>query len=411
MENSFRRIEQAATPVFFDVPPDALARPATQSEITAPGGNPYHPDVQSIEMPSQESADETQAPTPAHTPDHAPEEPEELFDFAATQTKYESSETRRLLSQPEEVGLTRLVKAGIDAKTVIAQSAETEQPLDSAERQALLRQAADGDRAMEILVQANQGIVKQITNTVRAKFWFMPRVELGELEQQANQELVRAVHKFDPDRGAKFSSYAYGTIAKNLVKWVRDSGRLIRLSRGMSDKVTEFRRLVDSGKKPEDVADTMGYTLETLLDSESKLQRPDAVSYDREASSTEDDSSPLIELLAGASDEEPFTETVVDRVSAQVATSALREWITQRARENRNQADIDPERAYKILLAHFGHGESLADISRQWQISRERVAQLIRATQTTINTKLPDEVAEQIEAAGYSPKSNGGQQS
>lgn len=372
-----------------------------QTEITVPevGSHTEAAAQTATGTVPHEAASEGQAPEQEQS--DTTTQTEEVFDFAAVRARFPTLESRGRLTQTEEVGLAQLIHAGKAAKAALAESAAAEEPPDSATISALEAHVHAGDDALEVFVIANQGMIKQITNGVRARFWHMPRLELEDLEQDATRILIGAVEKFDPERGVSFSSYAYRTIERDLANCVRDTGNLIRTPRSTVDKMTHARKLVNDGQSLEKAAASIRYSAATVLASEQALLRPDAVSYDITITPDGDSPTPLIDLLDIKAEDTPFTEKIEDRLSAEVATSALRSWMSERAKGVPAQAGTDPDRAYKVLLAHYAYGMPVNDIADKLGVTRQCTAQIIARTVETITTKLPSEISGQIETAGY----------
>lgn len=385
------------------LPPSSPEQATEQAEIVVPSPGYIDPVLST-------GVRETRS-EPAHntTLQEQPEtttEVKETFDFAAVRTRVLVTESRDSFTAVEEVGLARLIRAGKAAEAALAKDPTDSQPRDAAAQRELEGQVAAGKTALEIFARGNRGMVVKLANLMHARYRHMPRLELEDLEQQANTELVRCILRFDPDAGHKFSTYAHDSIYYALRAYAQDKGRLIRHSRDMKRNVYVFRNLIDFGNTPEEAAASIGYTVETLLDVEKKLKRPDATSYDQAIAPNEGSETPLLELLDSEEGSLPFAERVDDQLSAHVAVQALSDWLEKRATHTRHRADIDPNRAYEILFARYGKGESPDDIAKQWGISRERVRQLAAATLRLIANELPPSVRSQIEAAGYTAPHN-----
>jgi len=108
-----------------------------------------------------------------------------------------------LLSAAEEVSLAREVQDGLAARALLHSVTEPGQQVTGEEEVALRRAAAVGRVAAERLTEANLRLVVSI-----AKRYATSDVPLMDMVQDGNLGLMRAVEKFDPSRGFKFSTYA-----------------------------------------------------------------------------------------------------------------------------------------------------------------------------------------------------------
>ena len=149
-----------------------------------------------------------------------------------------------LLSQEEEVTLARLVQererllhcrpAGDENAAVHRQVwAECAQLTPNQLRQALHQ----GKRARERMIQANLRLVVAV-----AKKYQNRGLELLDLVQEGSLGLERAVERFDPTRGFRFSTYAYWWIRQGITRALASQSRTIRLPVHITEKLNRLRR-------------------------------------------------------------------------------------------------------------------------------------------------------------------------
>jgi RNA polymerase primary sigma factor len=99
--------------------------------------------------------------------------------------------------------------------------------LGAEEEQACARQAAQGDeKARQRLIQSNLRFVILVAKRYRNR-----GVPMEDLVNEGNIGLIRAVGRFDPDRGIRFVSYAVCWIRQAILKAIRENGGLIRVPR------------------------------------------------------------------------------------------------------------------------------------------------------------------------------------
>ena len=70
-------------------------------------------------------------------------------------------------------------------------------------------------------------------------------VELDDLEQVAAMALMKAIQRFEPDRGLKFSTFAMPTIAGEVRNYLRDKGSMLRMSRDSRSLLYRLQRVRD----------------------------------------------------------------------------------------------------------------------------------------------------------------------
>ena len=110
--------------------------------------------------------------------------------------------------------------------------------LDADEEKDLSRRARGGDmRARQRLIECNLRLVISIAKKYRGR-----GVAFEDLIQEGNAGLIRAVEKFDPEMGNRFSTYATWWIRQAVTRAVADHARTVRLPAHVVDAVYRLRR-------------------------------------------------------------------------------------------------------------------------------------------------------------------------
>lgn len=210
-----------------------------------------------------------------------------------------------LLTPAEEIHLGSAVREWLDAGD-----------------QATPRQQRIGKRAMDRMISANLRLV--VTVAKKAAAHRQCRLELLDLVQEGSVGLRRAVEKFDPERGYKFSTYAYWWIRQGITRAIQCSSRAIRLPIHAHEAILKTGRFKTQfihahGREPslKECAEHLGCSVETLELWLSRAQ--DAGSLDQRCGDS--DTSTLVELVA--CDRPSPEEEVEDRLQTEHMLDAL----------------------------------------------------------------------------------------
>jgi RNA polymerase sigma-B factor len=238
-------------------------------------------------------------------------------------------------------------------------SMEPRRALDQRRRRLLRRYARSGDRDdLEQLVVSYRPLARALAR----------RYEAGgareDLEQAACEGLIKAIQRFDPDRGAAFTSFAVPTILGELRRHRRDTAWPARVPRAVQERVQAVRAATDrltatSGRPPtaQAIADTLDCGVEEVVEALCAASSLTVVPLD-DPPRPDDDGGTVINRL-GATD--PGYDQVECIAAIEDALPAL------------TQAQLT------VIRMRFGDDLTQREIARRLDVSRSEVARALGA--------------------------------
>lgn len=186
---------------------------------------------------------------------------------------------------------------------------------------------------------------------------------LEDLEQVASLGLLKAIDRFDPERGYAFSSFAVPTILGELRRHFRDHAWVAHVPRAMQERTAALRRAIDEliaeeGRPPTvgRLAERLGCSDEDVVEAMSARASSERIPLD---SSSDEEGSPSLADRLG--DEDGGYELVDDRD----ALASILSILTERERE--------------IVALRFFGGLSQTEIAGRIGVSQMQVSRVLRA--------------------------------
>ena len=242
-------------------------------------------------------------------------------------------------------------------------------------RELFRRYKEDGDmEAREQLVMSHLNLVRFLANK------FKNRGEpLDDLVQVGYLGLLKAIDRFDPDRGLEFTTYATPTILGEIKRHFRDKGWSVRIPRRLQELSAKVNQATDTlttqlQRSPtiQEIADYLDASVDAVLEAMESSSAYSSVPLEGTGSSENDDAPSVIDRYGSEDNELAFTD---DRLVIEEALKGF----SPRERE--------------VIELRFLKGMTQIEIAEQLGISQVQVSRLLRRTLKKIQDKIdPDGV-------------------
>ena len=279
------------------------------------------------------------------------------------------------LQAPDQLGLFRYLQE-IKQYGLLSREETTE---------LINRYQNDGDRqAANSLINANLRLVVKIAGDFQ-KYWMSNFLDLV---QEGNIGLVKAIKKFDPERGIKFSYYATFWIRAYILKFIMDNWRLVKLGTTQAQRKLFFKlnkekkQLELKGIKPEskELAKRLNVKEKDIIEMDQRFNNSDL----------------SLESPVGPNSTVEHKELLPQNGPSVEDIAEHREMREKVQLILLKKKDSMCEREKVILSDRLLKNDcrSLKNIAEQFQVSRERIrqieARLLKKIGKTIQQELPD---------------------
>jgi RNA polymerase sigma-B factor len=232
----------------------------------------------------------------------------------------------------------------------------------------LMRYRGGGDEgAREELVERFLPLARQL-----ARRYARPNEPIDDLFQVASMGLLKAVDRFDPERGNAFSTFAVPTIVGELKRYFRDTGWAVHVPRPIQERIgqvnkamNELSRDLGRSPSPNQLADRVGVSVEDVLEALEAAKAFDAISLDMPRGGAENEGSAYAETV-GETDER--FEMVEYNAVIEPTMAAL------------------PDRDRLILRLRFERDLTQSEIADRLGISQMHVSRIIRRSLDRLRT-------------------------
>jgi RNA polymerase primary sigma factor len=265
-----------------------------------------------------------------------------------------------LLSLEEELTLARHIEKSKQAERELVRLNGSNTPQ---RRQELEQIIAEGKTAREHLIKANTRLVVSI-----AKRYIGRGVVFLDLIQEGNLGLMKAVEKFEYQRGFRFSTYATWWIRQTITRAIADQGRTIRVPVHMVDRIRTLYKTTHEmeqklGRIPTN--DELAEALGVLPSKVDWMLRVSWLPLSLESPINEDEDDTELGMFV----EDQQTPTPIQSAYAKMLTEKVEEVL-----------DTLPPREARILKLRFGleNGRvyTLEEVGAKFGLTRERIRQI-----------------------------------
>ena len=267
-----------------------------------------------------------------------------------------------LLSTQRELELARSVQEGLMAEEALNAIKNDGVEVPEEEIVKLTERSQDGFDSREILINSNLRLVVSI-----AKRYMGRGMQFQDLIQEGNMGLMKAVSKFDPTKGFKFSTYATWWIRQAITRAIADQARTIRIPVHMVETINKLvrtqRKLTQELRReptPDEIAAEMKISVEKVQQIQKIAQEPASL----ESPVGEEEDSTLGDFVSDHEIPNPLEytehEMYKEEIEEVLKTLTPREELVLRLRFGLTD----------------GRPHTLEEVGKEFGVTRERIRQI-----------------------------------
>ncbi|MCG7252072.1 sigma-70 family RNA polymerase sigma factor [Corynebacterium pseudodiphtheriticum] len=266
-----------------------------------------------------------------------------------------------LLTADDEIELAQQIEVGLYAQHLLN---DPEQHLTRAKKRDLKVLAKQGKKARSHLLEANLRLVVSL-----AKRYTGRGMPLLDLIQEGNLGLIRAMEKFDYDKGFKFSTYATWWIRQAITRGMADQSRTIRLPVHLVEQVNKLSRI------KREMYQSLGREA-----TNEELSEESGIPEDKIEMLLHQSRDPVsLDMPVGADEEAPLGDFIEDAEATDAESAVV---ASLRHSDIRDVIGTLEQREQDVIRLRYGLDDgvprTLDQIGRRFELSRERVRQIER---------------------------------
>ena len=267
-----------------------------------------------------------------------------------------------LLTTNRELELSRTVQEGLMADEILKAVKDGKKEISDEEKERLQNFVIEGKDARDTLIESNLRLVVSI-----AKKYTGRGMQFQDFIQEGYMGLMKAVNKFDPTKGFKFSTYATWWIRQAITRAIADQARTIRIPVHMVETINKLvriqRKLTQELRReptPEEIAQEMKISVEKVQQIQKIAQEP--ISMENPVGEEED--TTYGDFISDRETPNPLDYTINEKYKEEIDTVLK----TLTPREE------------KVLRLRFGlvdgKPHTLEEVGKEFGVTRERIRQI-----------------------------------